>query len=77
VAAVVVMLVGIGFIAILTGSIAERFVKYSVEEVGREVDEIEMEEEQLLGEVRDISARLQSLEQALARRISQPPSPPP
>jgi hypothetical protein len=52
------MLVGIGFIAILTGSIAERFVKQSVDEVEREVTEVEREEEELLTEVRDIAARL-------------------
>ena len=59
--AIVVMLVGIGFVTLLVGAIAERFIK-------PEVEEVELAEEDIIGQVRDISARLQRLEQALQSR---------
>jgi voltage-gated potassium channel len=62
----VVMLVGIGFGSILIGGVAERFVQQdvsaSVEEVEREVDTAENE---LLSELRSISARLDRIEAAM------------
>jgi hypothetical protein len=63
--AVVVMLVGIGFIAILTGAIAERFLSPDVE---REESEIEAVGDQVLGKLGDVEARLTALEAALDRR---------
>ena len=59
--AVVVMLVGIGTAALLIGAVAERFLAPSVAV-------IEVEEEDLLGQVREISTRLGALERALAQR---------
>jgi hypothetical protein len=62
---IVVVLVGISFVAFLTGALAERFIKPRFEEVE---DEVSLEEEELLREIRDISTRLQRVEQSLARR---------
>lgn len=59
--AIAVMLVGIGFTALVIGAAAERFVH-------REIQEQEHIEEDVLAEVRDISARLQRLERALERQ---------
>jgi voltage-gated potassium channel len=61
---VTVMLVGIGFATLLVGAIAERFVRREVEEV----EEVELTEDDVLGEVTDLSARLQRLERALQQR---------
>lgn len=59
--AITVMAVGIGFATLLIGAISERFIK-------REVTEVLLDDDDLLKQVRDISARLQRLEQALQRR---------
>ena len=64
--AITVMLVGIGFAALVVGAIAERFIKQPVEE-------IELAEEDLVAQVRDITARLQELERALEQRVSAKP----
>jgi voltage-gated potassium channel len=61
------MLVGIGFIAILTGAVAERFLSTRIEEVQEEVtEEVEQAEVEVLGELREITERLQELERRLA-----------
>ncbi len=73
--AIIVMVVGIGFGTLVIGAISERFVAPSVE---REVEQAEQEtveefqvvEEELLRELRAMSARLQQLETALQRRGS-------
>ena len=61
--AISVMLVGIGFATLLVGAITERFIR-------PEVEEVELAEEDIIGQVRDISARLRRLERALERRGS-------
>ena len=61
--AIAVMLVGIGFASLIIGAIAQRFSNPSVEVV-------ELAEEDLIEQVRDISARLQRLERALQQRRS-------
>lgn len=61
--AIAVMLVGIGFASLIIGAIAQRFINPSVEEV-------ELAEEDLIEQVRDISARLQRLERALQQQRS-------
>jgi voltage-gated potassium channel len=66
--AIPVMLVGVGFVAILTGAAAQRFLAPAVEQIERGVEEVEMEEADVLREVREISVRLKRVEQALARR---------
>ena len=67
--AVTVMLIGIGFATLVIGSMAERFIR-------RDVEEVEVNEDNILEQVRDISARLQRLERALEQtgtaRVGQP-----
>jgi len=74
--AVVVMLVGIGFIAVLTAALAQRFV---AEEVREEVEKAEEEigdefaeaEADVLTEIREIGVRLRRVEERLAQRPGQ------
>jgi voltage-gated potassium channel len=61
--AIAVMMVGIGFATLLVGAIAQRFIK-------PEVEEVQLADEDLVGLVRDISARLQRLERALEHQRS-------
>jgi voltage-gated potassium channel len=61
--AVVVMLVGIGAATLVIGAVVQRFFAPAVEHV-------ELAEDDLLVQVRDISLRLQSLERALSNRRS-------
>ena len=76
--AVALMLVGIGFVALLTGAIAQRFlspqIRHSIEEaedeVAADVSDIRAE---LARELRGISTRLRELEQ-LVERIGVPES---
>lgn len=62
---IVVMVVGIGFGSLLIGAAAERFV---ARDVKTETADLEMSEEALLREVRDLSARLARIEAALTDR---------
>jgi voltage-gated potassium channel len=66
--AVVVMLVGIGFVALLTGAIAQRFLAPAVEMVEAEVEQIDADEDAVLREVRELGDRIRRLEQMLSRR---------
>jgi voltage-gated potassium channel len=67
--AAVVMLVGIGFVAVLTGAVAQRFL---APEIQRETEAVEREADTdtaaLLGELRDMRGRLLAIEEALQRR---------
>jgi len=63
----VVMVVGTGFFAVLTGAIARRFLIAEVTEVEQGVVQVGAAEEDVLQQVRDIARRLQDLERALAR----------
>jgi voltage-gated potassium channel len=69
--AMVVMLVGIGFLTLVIGAAAERFVAPGVQQ---EVEEIESElstaDQQMLRELRNVRARLDALETTLRRRRS-------
>lgn len=60
--AVVVMLVGIGTATLVVGAVAQRFLVGAVEHV-------EIAEDDILMQVRDLSARLSQLEQALQRTL--------
>jgi voltage-gated potassium channel len=70
--AVTLMLVGIGFIALLTGAIAERFLSPEIQE-SAEAAEAEVTTDvgdlraELVRELRGISARLQELERMMQR----------
>ena len=62
--AIAVMLVGIGFVAVLTGAIAERFLASDVEP---EIERVESEEAAILAELRNVSERLAALEVEVRR----------
>ena len=68
--AMALMLVGIGFIAILTGAIAERFLTGQIEEVAEEVEESAATETELLAELRAIRSRLDRIEGRFERGAS-------
>jgi hypothetical protein len=57
----------IGFVALLTGAIAQRFLAPQVEAVKHETVH---EEDVLLAELREMGQRLQRIEQALGQRPS-------
>lgn len=61
--AIAVMLVGIGFASLVVGAIAQRFISPAVHQV-------ELTDEDLVAQVRDISAQLQRLGQTLEQRFS-------
>ena len=67
--AVAVMLVGIGFVAILTGAVAERFVVRDVEAEAEEVsEELDAASAAIIGELRELRGRLAQLEASVQRR---------
>jgi voltage-gated potassium channel len=68
--AIAIMLIGIGFVAILTGAVAERFLATEIEEVGDAEREIEATEAEVLAELREVRSRLDRLEARLARRTT-------
>jgi voltage-gated potassium channel len=69
--AVIVMIVGIGFVALVTGAVAERFLAPRVDQVEEAEQEIERTEEDLLRQVRQMSAQLADLERALVRQFAE------
>jgi voltage-gated potassium channel len=67
--AVIVMLVGIGFVALLTGAIAQAFIQpRSLRRGGTSTDEPSTEDE-LLAQCRELSSRMRELERALEARV--------
>lgn len=60
--AVVVMFVGIGFVAVLTGAIAQRFLAPDIAEEEQEQNAIEQVNREILAELREVRARLEALE---------------
>ena len=65
--AMALMLIGIGFVAILTGAVAERFLAGEIEEVADEVGDAAATEVELLAELRAIRSRLDRLESRIER----------
>jgi voltage-gated potassium channel len=63
--AIVVMLIGIGVATLFIGAVADKFLSTKIH---AEAVELEADEAELLAQVRDISARLNRLEQALEQR---------
>jgi voltage-gated potassium channel len=63
--AIAVMIVGIGFATLVIGAIAKRFIQPPVHP-----HDLDLTEDELVQQVRDISAQVQRLEQALQRRVS-------
>lgn len=64
-----VLVVGIGFVAILTGAVAERFLASQVEHAA---DEVEATDAELLAELREVRTRLDRLEARLAAQTRPP-----
>jgi hypothetical protein len=63
------MLVGIGFLAVLTGAVAERFLSTRVEEAAAETqEEVAEDVGELLKELREIRSRLEQVELRYGRR---------
>ena len=67
-----VMLVGIGFIAVLTGAVAERFLEAKIEEEAVEAEQSEVTAEELLAELREIRMRLDRVDARLGRGAVDP-----
>jgi voltage-gated potassium channel len=65
--AIAIMLIGIGFIAIITGAVAERFLATEFEEVAEATHEVEATEADVLAELREVRNRLDRLEARLSR----------
>jgi voltage-gated potassium channel len=66
--AIAIMLIGIGFIAVLTGAVAERFLSTEFEEVAEATHEVEATEADVLAELREVRNRLDRIEARLAGR---------
>lgn len=66
--AIIVMLVGIGFAAVLTGAFAQRFVLPNLEQEQEAEEQIDATNAEILVELRAISARLDRLETAAPER---------
>jgi len=67
--AIAVMIVGIGFLGLLIGAAAERFVARDIERAEAEVaGEVEESEGEVRAELRSMAARLVELERRLAQR---------
>ncbi len=67
--ACVLMLIGIGFFALITGAVAQRFLATDVAEVEQETAQIEATEVYVLTEVHAIAERLRVLEATIANRM--------
>jgi voltage-gated potassium channel len=67
---IVVMLLGIGFVALLTGAVAERFLARDVQDVEDEVAGLEATEADVARELGQIADRLRALEARIAQQGS-------
>jgi hypothetical protein len=65
-----VLVVGIGFVAVLTGAVAERFLGGQIEEVTDAAEEAEVTDAEVLTELREVRARLDRIEAGLGQRLS-------
>lgn len=65
---IVLLFVGIGFVAVVTGAVAERFLATEFEEVAEATHEVEATEADVLAELREVRNRLDRLEARLAGR---------
>lgn len=63
------MLIGIGFFAMITGAIAQRFLSSEVAQVEVAVEDFQVTEVFVLKEVREIAERLRALEAAVQRQV--------
>jgi voltage-gated potassium channel len=63
--ACILMMVGIGFFALITDAVAQRFLATEIEEAG---EEIEASEAEILEQIEVLGRQLQTLEATLRRR---------
>jgi hypothetical protein len=63
-----VLVVGIGFVAVLTGAVAERFLAAEIDEVSETADHIEATDAEVLAELREVRFRLDRLEARVGQR---------
>lgn len=68
--AMAIMLIGIGFIAILTGAVAERFLSGQIEEVADTERAVEATDLEVLAELQEVRTRLDRLEARVGRRTT-------
>ena len=66
--AMALMLTGIGFVALLTGAIAERFLSPEVREVQEELEIVGAEEDKIAAAISDVRSRLDHLEMLVQQR---------
>jgi voltage-gated potassium channel len=64
--AMAVMLVGIGFVALLTGYVADRFIRHQVSPVEEDVEDVEDVQMRILVQLEAIGERLERVERHLA-----------
>lgn len=64
---IALMIIGIGFVALLTGAIAQRFLQPDVARIGAAEARIEAGEQDIVAEIRDIAERLARLEERVIR----------
>ncbi len=71
---VVILIVGIGFVALLTGAFAQRFLSPEIAVVEEELEAEQLSAEQLaLRELKGVREQLQALEVAVERMVSERP----
>lgn len=58
VVAIGVLVVGVGFVAVLTGALAQRFLTTQIEAVTEAREEVEATDAELLAELREVRVRL-------------------
>ena len=63
-----VLVVGIGFVAVLTGAVAQRFLASQIEDVAVAADEVEATDAEVLAELREVKSQLARLEIRLSQR---------
>jgi voltage-gated potassium channel len=64
------MILGIGFVAVITGAIAQRFLSQEAERVEEDIERLEGAEVDVLAELREVMLRVERIERALLRRQS-------
>jgi voltage-gated potassium channel len=64
--AIGLMAIGIGFVAVITGAFAQRFLAQEAERVVQEVEILEREEFDVLDELRHVMRRIEQIERTLA-----------
>jgi voltage-gated potassium channel len=62
------LVVGIGFVAVLTGAVAQRFLASQIEEVAEATHDVEATDAEVLAELREVRSRLDRLETRLGQR---------